>query len=180
VSTLPLLDDRPGDNDDYRRPDETTYAFLDRVSGPDFAAPREMLNAWFERWPTDDREQLRTRLKGKKPSDFDGAFWELYLHEVHYRLGFTIMREPEMGGVTTRPDFLMEREDGVFYLEATVVGPSDREVADHRRESMVIDLINAAYHADFSVRVQSVAVGPQQPAKRRVIAAVENWLHALD
>jgi hypothetical protein len=54
-----------------------------------------MLNGWFERWPVDDRERLRTRLTAKQPSDFDGEFWELYLHEVHYRLGFDITREPK-------------------------------------------------------------------------------------
>jgi hypothetical protein len=180
VSTLPLFDDRRRDDDDYRHPGETTYTFLDRVSRPDLAAPREMLNAWFERWPADDREQLRARLMGKKPSDFDGAFWELYLHEVHSRLGFTITREPEVSGVTTRPDFLMDRDDGAFYLEATVVGPSGREVADRRGEDTVIDLINAAYDPDFSLRVHRVAIGPQQPAKRRIVAAVEKWLRTLD
>jgi len=81
-----------------------------------------MLNAWFERYPADDRDRLRTRLMGKQPSDFDGAFWELCLHEAHYRLGFTITIEPEIPGVTTRPDFLMERDDGAFYRCRTAVG----------------------------------------------------------
>ncbi len=177
---LPLFDDRQRDDDAYRRPQETTYTFLDRISRPDLTAPREMLNGWFERWPADDREQLRSRLMAKQPSDFDGAFWELYLHEVHHRLGFTITREPAMAGVRTRPDFLMERDDGAFYLEATIVGPSAREVADRRAEDAVIDLINAAYHPDFSIRVHNVAVGPQQVAKRKVVAAVERWLGTLD
>ena len=156
------------------------YAFLDRVSGPELAAPREMLNAWFERWPADDREQLRARLMGKQPSDFDGAFWELYLHEAHGRLDFTITREPKMAGVTKRPDFLMERDDGAFYLEATIVGPSAREIADRQREQAVIAIMNEAYHPDFSIRLRSFAAGPQQAAKRKIVAAVEKWLETLD
>jgi hypothetical protein len=180
VSTVPLFDDRLRNDADYRRPDETTYTFLDRVSRPDLAAPREMLNPWFDRWPADDREQLRARLMGKQPSDFDGAFWELYLHEVHSRLGFTITREPEMAGLPTRPDFLMERDDGAFYLEATVVGRSAREIADQRRVDAVIAIMNEAYHPDFSVRLDSFASGPQQAAKRKIVAAVERWLGTLD
>jgi hypothetical protein len=176
----PLFDDRERDDNDYARAHETTYAFLDRVSRPDFAAPRAMLNAWFARWPSDDREQLRARLMGKQPSDFDGAFWELYLHEVHLRLGFRITREPELPGVTTRPDFLMERDDGAFYLEATVVGPSTREAANRRREQAIFEIVNEAYHPDFSIRLRGVAPGPQQVARRKIVAAVERWLATLD
>jgi hypothetical protein len=117
---------------------------------------------------------------GKQPSDFDGAFWELYLHEVHHRLGFTVTREPEMAGVTRRPDFLIERDDGAFYLEATVVGPSAREIADQRREDAVIAIMNEAYHPDFAIRLRSFAAGPQQAAKRKIVAAVEKWLGTLD
>jgi hypothetical protein len=180
VGALPLFDDHQRDDEDYRRPNETTYAFLDRVSRPEFAGPRGMLNAWFDRWPADHREQLRARLMGKQPSDFDGAFWELYLHEIHARLGFTITIEPEIPDVPTRPDFLMEREDGTSYLEATIVGPSAREVADQRREAEIIAIMNEAYHPDFSVRLQSFAVAPQQVAKSKVIAKVGKWLATLD
>jgi hypothetical protein len=31
-----------------------------------------------------------------------------------YRLGFTVTREPRIPGISTRPDFLMERNDGAF------------------------------------------------------------------
>jgi hypothetical protein len=178
--SVPLFDGRRRDDDAYRRPNETTYAFLDRVSRPEMAAPREMLNTWFERYPADHREKLRSRLLGKQPSDFDGAFWELYLHEVHCRLGFTITIEPAMPGVTTRPDFLMERDGGAFYVEATVVGRSAREVADQRRETDIVAIVNDAYHPDFSVRVRGFAPGPQQVAKRKIIAAVDRWMAKLD
>jgi hypothetical protein len=177
---IPLFDDRRRDDDGYRRSGETTYAFLDRVSRPEMAAPRKMLSAWFERYPVDHREALRSRLTGRQPSDFDGAFWELYLHEVHYRLGFAMTIEPAMSGVTTKPDFLMERDDSAFYLEATVVGRSAREVAERRRETDIIAIVSDAYHPDFSVRVRGFAPGAGQVARRKVIAAVERWLATLD
>jgi hypothetical protein len=137
VTTAPLFDDRPRDDDGFKRPGETTYAFLDRVSRPELAASRDMLSPWFERYPAANRDRLRRRLMGKQPSDFDGASSELYLHEIHARLGFTITIEPEMPDVSTRPNFLMERDDGEFYLEATIVGPSGREVADGRGEDAI-------------------------------------------
>jgi hypothetical protein len=180
VSTLPLFDSRHRDDAAYKRAEETTYAFLDRVSQPELAAPREFLTAWFERWRADDREELRARLMSKDPAGFDGAFWELYLHEVLTRLGFSIRRDPEIPGFSTRPDFLMQRDGAAFYLEATVVGMPASVVARRRREQHVIGLINEAYHPDFSLRLRGLAVGPQQPPRRMIVESVEKWLHTLD
>jgi hypothetical protein len=180
VNSEPLFDSRERDDDAYKRARETMYAFLDRVCGPELAAPREVLNAWFERWPADDREGLRTRLMSKDRANFDGGFWELYLHEVHWRLGFEITREPEVPGRRTRPDFLIERADGAFYLEATVIGQPASVVARRRREEHVIEQINHAYHPDFGLRLQGLSVGPEQPSRRAVVAAVERWLGTLD
>jgi hypothetical protein len=149
MRSRPLFNPGQRDDDAYKRAGETMHAFLDRVRRPELAAPREVLNAWFERWPTDGREELRARLTSKSPANFDSAFWELYLHEIHLRLGFEIAREPEVPGRRTRPDFLMERADGAFYLEATVVGQPASVVAMRRREEHVIEQINHAYHPDL-------------------------------
>src|SRR4051812_46054048 len=54
VTSAPLFDDRERDDPAYIRPDESTYAFLDRVSGPEMAAPRDILNDWLGRWPLAD------------------------------------------------------------------------------------------------------------------------------
>jgi hypothetical protein len=181
VSTAPLFGSRQRGDAARKRAAETTYAFLDRVSRPEFAAPRVLLNAWFDRWPAgDDREELRRRLMSKDAQNFDGAFWELYLHEVHRRLGFAIEREPRLAGRSTRPDFLMERDDGAFYLEATVVALPASVIAKRRRERLVIDAINDAYHPDFGIRLQGLAIGPRQPPRRLIIAAVEKWLGTLE
>ena len=59
MDSRPLFDARVRDDPEYRRAHETTYAFLDRVSRPELAAPRGVLNDWFENWPSDHREELR-------------------------------------------------------------------------------------------------------------------------
>src|SRR3954451_23815943 len=41
-------------------------------------------------------------------------------------------------------------------------------------------MINHAYNPEFSLRLQGVAVGPRQPAKHKIVAAIENWLRSLD
>jgi hypothetical protein len=81
---------------------ESTYKFLDRVDGPVFARVRETLNAWFDRFAKRQVQaavaDLRGRLRAKRPLQFDAAFWELYLHELHARLGYQGY-EAELHGV---------------------------------------------------------------------------------
>jgi len=177
---MSLFDDRVREDAAYKRTAETMYEFLDRVSIPELAFPRSMLDTWFERWPADDREALRSRLMAKDRANFNGAFWELYLHELHARLGFTIERDPDLPGLRTHPDFLLRRGDTAFYMEATVVGVADQVAARRRREDLVVDAINGAYHPDFALRLYRIGLGSQQPPRRAIIDAVEDWMSTLD
>jgi hypothetical protein len=180
VVSAPLFDGRERDDVAFKRASETTYAFLDRIARPDLARPRDTLNAWFSRWPEDDRDELRARFMAKDPASFTGALWELYLHEVHLRLGFSIERDPVVKDRRTRPDFLMTRGDNRFYLEATVAGLPTATRSARQRENEVIEMINNASSPDFRVRVRGVSVGPTTPPRRKVVAVVERWLATLD
>jgi hypothetical protein len=91
-----------------KRAAESTYKFLDSVDDPVFEPVRATLNAWFEhfaqRQDTAAATDVRARLNAKQPLQFYAAFWELYLHELHSRLGFDVLAHPP-GPQTTRPDF---------------------------------------------------------------------------
>ncbi len=175
-----LFDDRERTDTTYMRTDETLFEFIDRTARPELAFVREPLNDWFGRWPVDDQDALRSRLMAKDQTNFMGAFWELYLHEVHLRLGFGVERDPSLPGVGTHPDFLMTRGEISFYLEATVVGVADVVAARRRREEIVIESINEAYHPDFSVRLSRVSVSNDLPQRKAVVSAIEGWMATLD
>lgn len=175
-----LFEDRHRDDDRYLQPGETSIDLLDRTSRPELAWPRSYLNDWFENWPADGRNELRSRLRAKDQANVVGAFWELYLHEAHRRLGFAIVREPELTGRANPPDFLMEKDDVSFYLEATVFGPSDAAVARQKREDLVTQAVQAAYHPDFLIRLKAVIPGTSQASSAAITEAVERWLATLD
>jgi hypothetical protein len=176
----PLFDSRVRSDVAYKKAYETTYDFLDRIARPELAAPRTFLNEWFEHWPEDDREELRSRLVSKDLSNFDGAFWELYLHEVHRRLGFEVERDPKVEGTNKVPDFRMSGPLGTFYLEATVSGDASETKVRQRGEAHVADLINEAFNPDFQLRLEGVAMGENQPPRDAVVRAVEGWMATLD
>ncbi len=175
-----LLFPGPQTSDAPKRADETMWAFINRASRPEMAAPRPVLEAWFAHWPADHHGDLRGRLEAKDDRQFRGAFWELYLHELHRRLGFQCERDPEVPATTRRPDFLMNSPKGSFYLEATVVGYASTEAAARKRQELVLDMIEAAYHPDFALRVHQLAQGDAQPSQREVVGAIEQWLGSLD
>jgi hypothetical protein len=54
------------------------------------------MNDWFTRWPVDAKADLRGRFQDDNPHQSIGAFWELYLHELHLRLGFQLERDPDV------------------------------------------------------------------------------------
>jgi len=178
-----LLFPGPQTDDAVKLADERLYQFLNRVSRPEMAAPREVLEEWFSHWPADDRNDLRGRLEAKDAGQFAGAFWELYLHELHRRLGFRCERDPVLADTTRHPDFLVsspDSPDSSFYLEATVVDYASEDASRRKREELVLDMIEAAYHPDFSIRVHQLTVGETQPKRRQVVSAVEQWLAAFD
>ncbi len=76
---------------------------------------------------------------------FEGAFFELYLHALFRRLGYQIEVHPEAGGSGKRPDFRMTSQNGEsFFCEGASVGQSRRTRAQQSR-------INDAYNAMQSI-----------------------------
>jgi hypothetical protein len=178
----PLFQDKPRDDPEKKRDAEWTYKFLDRVDDPVFGRVRATLNAWFDRFAKRQDQgavaDLRGRLRAKRALQFDSAFWELYLHEVHARLGFEIVVHPP-GPRSTRPDFLVLRGEERFYLEAVVPVPTGGSPSADPGARTVIEYVDAAYDADFFVAVR-FATGGAAPRRRAVVTEVEGWLGSLE
>lgn len=118
-------------------------------------------------------------MRAKQPLQFESAFWELYLHELHLRLGFDIEVHPP-GPRTTHPDFLVNRGSERFYLEAVVPVPSEGGLDQPAGAATVTEYLDAAYNPDFFLAVRFIAGGGAVPRRRAVAAEVERWLGELD
>jgi hypothetical protein len=94
------MDPRPA------RAGETTLQFLKRVDDPVFERVRNVFNAWIHRFAdlqaTEATNDPLGRFRSKQDLQFYAAFWELYLHEVHVRLGFEVEVHPESSRSTRR------------------------------------------------------------------------------
>ena len=120
------------------------------------------------------------KFRDKDERNVASAFWELFLHELHRRLGFEITVHPSVPGTTRRPDFRFANAEHAFYLEAAVVAHSDKEMASRQLEAIVLDIINQAHSPDFSLSVDWKRVGRTMHRRQEVVGKVEAWLATLD
>ena len=175
-----LFDDLERVDLDHGKRTESPFSFLNRSARPEVAAVRSLLEEWFERFPEKGRAQVRGDFRASDPRQHLGAFWELYVHEVHRCLGYEMERDPAVPGSTRRVDFLARRGASAFYLEATVVTLSNQEMAAQNRWNALLDLIDDVSDPDFSVSVHVKVAGMDTPAKKEVVRPIEEWLASLD
>jgi hypothetical protein len=171
------------DTRELRSP-ETHYAFYNRAAGSFWDDVREVLESWFAHLPVASQKNIASRLRDKDRRKFDGAFWELYLHELFLRLGYAVQHEPNLpreGTSALTPDFLLEHGAERLYVEALVVTDSDSDDSEERRRNDLVDAINRRVSSkglliSFDIR----RAGPANPPIAKIAQSLEAWLDALD
>ena len=135
-------------------PGESTFSFLNRSAQPEIARIRKLLESWFEKVDLNSRNDLRGRFRSKDDQYHEGAFFELFLHELLTRLGFALDIHPNIKGASSHPDFLASHPDGRrFYLEATVIGDGSGPFTRSPNEQNVIDKLNTLTSSYFRIGV---------------------------
>lgn len=81
-STLERTDEEPS------RHAESTFQFLNRCKSAAVDKVRNEIERWCSRYPAADRDELESRLR----DDFQSPFFELLLHELFTRQGFSVNR----------------------------------------------------------------------------------------
>lgn len=122
---------------------ETDYAYLNRSARAEAQKIRSLLEDWFSRYPNEPMAQNKF-LKRFKGVGHDKAFFELYVHEILLKQGFTCQQvEPEIPGRPTHPDFLMSEEGQDFYVEATVPDLLKEKALHEMLKKEFVDKLNA-------------------------------------
>ena len=159
-----LFDAKPRNYTKPARRAESTYSFLDRTSLPEFERVRDMLTRWVARLPEAQQRTIVTRLRHKGRGSqryeiqFNGAFFELFLHEFLQGTDGEVMVEPIFDGLT--PDFQVKEElaDGsqlTYVVEATDIDlarGTDLERAWNELE--VLDALDEICSPDFRLFIQ--------------------------
>lgn len=159
---------------------EDSFTFLNRAAGVVWARIRATLDGWYAAYPDADGD-LRERFRSRRPDQHFAAWWELYLHALLTSLGFTLTVHPVVPDTDGHPDFLAERGDTSFYVEAVTV--SSGIVAPNRRgalEAAVLDVLDTVDASQFMVGVNFERVGRSTPKTAAIKQPVEAWIATLD
>ena len=147
-----LFDDLGQRNSTYSG-SESRFQSLNRDGGPDAMKIRDRLESWFDEYPSDHQLDLRNRFRSDDDNNHEGAFFELFLHELLTRMGLALEVHPQIDGMGTKPDFLASHGDLRFYLEATMVGQRSGPFTRSRNEQDVIDKLKQLTSPNFNIGV---------------------------
>ena len=174
---------------DYTKPSlnaETTYSFYDRSSLEEFARLRQMMQRWVERLPSHKQKDIVKRMRhegrGSPVEDqrFDGAFFELFLHEFLNGTGGSTVAEPKIGNLA--PDFGVTetRADGTkinYVVEATDINVTrGTELDSSWNERHALDILNEIESPDYYLWVESEGALVTTPPKRELKKPFEELL----
>ncbi len=108
---------------------------------------------WFDKYPLKHQKDIRKRFRSDDDQHHGGAFFELFLHDLLTRLGFSLKIHPEITGASNTPDFLVCHGDQNFYLEATVTGQKSGPFTRNRNERDVINKLNTLTSMEFRIGI---------------------------
>jgi len=174
--------------DDARRSDplparhgESSFAFLNRITGAYWDHPRDLIQSWADRLPSPtEYADLRGRLRSGDDHAFNSAFLELFLHEMFIAAGYAVTLHPRVAGTSRKPDFLVQRDDTAIYVEAIVPGPSVAARAAANRRRTLFDTVNGVGDPNFMLWLEELKEGDAPPAGAALRRDLRRWLASLD
>jgi hypothetical protein len=160
---------------------ESTFSFLNRIAGEYWDQVRALMQDWADRIPIlEEYNEIRKRFRAANNSEFNSTFLELYLHECLIRAGYAVRIHPDIPGTTRHPDFMAERGDVRFYLEAISPGIGDAARGKAARTAQFYDAVNAIPCENFFIWVTELDTGTESPPVKKLRRALNAWLASLD
>jgi hypothetical protein len=156
------------------------FRFLDRVSGSYWDQVRDLIEDWFSRLDAEAQADVRGRLRSKDDRQFNGAFFELYLHECLLRMGYSVTCHPELEETSRRPDFLAEKDGRTIYVEARSASSSEVAVGKSARVNAVYESLDKLDSPNFFLWIDVAKQGDEPLRARPLRARLEKWLARLN
>lgn len=130
------------------KPRETTFDWLQRCNRQDVLTRRQWIEGWFGELPCSKQDGIKSRLK-KDFNQFQEALFEMQVHSILRRMGYSVEIEPDFPGTNNKIDFLAKdvRTDEPFYIEATVSGLGKSYLDESPNEHDVVEKVRQAFPA---------------------------------
>lgn len=162
------------------RHSESTFQFLDRCKSVAVEKIRTEIERWLTNYPAARRDELVIRFR----DDFKSPFFELLLHQLFIRQGFSVTINPDIGTRGRHPDFAIGMPDTTerVMLEATLCLDDLEADSTSPRMAPVYDAINSIDCPFCTLLISEVTFKSPgaQPSSRRIKSFLERELGKLD
>ncbi len=161
---------------------EQHYSYLNRSGRNNCFKIRETLDKWFNNYPNKHKYDLKSHFQSDDNTKFISSFFELYLHELFYRMEYKIVVHPEIKNTKKKPDFLLITPDGAkVYVEATTATKKLEEGKNHRKFlDRIYDKIETIKNPHFDLYTEEVGFLEKQPSEGKIKKEVKSWLELLN
>jgi len=160
---------------------EPMFDYLNRCARLECKRIRNLLEQWFRNFPSESQDELRARFRSKDDRQHLAAFFELYLHELLSKSGFSVEIHPPVSNKATHPDFkILKDGKPLFYLEATLATLSDEETSAKAIENQVYDTLNRMKSPNFFIGVKVRGTPTTSPPGAKMRRFLERELSNLD
>lgn len=170
-----LFDDKERNTLRYSKHREKPYSFYDETAMPQFVTVREMLNEWFSRYPASHMHSLKRDFQ----SQFDAAFFELFIHELFIQQGFVLTPHPDVPNSSKNPDFLAQKGGCEIYLEAKVAtDKSNEERTLENKRNAIYDELQQLKSPDYWIDIRAMVFKSNNQAKlSKIKVVIQKWLN---
>ena len=176
-----IFDEKERSDPQPRRNNETTFSFLNRIQGPFWEQPRQLVQNWADRLAEDaEYRDVRARLRADDDYSFNSAFLELYLHESFIAAGYDVTVHPSVAGTSRRPDFMIRRGDVTIYVEAIAPAPSDAQRRAAARVRELLHTVDTVDDPNFWLGTEELIEGSTPPSGSRLRSELRQWLSGLN
>ena len=133
----------------------SAFVVVNLDGSPEKQDLRDKLESWFQKFPTDGQNDLRARFRSGSHEDHEGAFFELFLHELMINLGLKVEQvHPTLSDSCNHPDFMVCDGSKCFYLEAATTGSKDGPFTLKKIEQEALEELEKLTSSDFNLLIE--------------------------
>lgn len=179
---MKLFNDGVRTYEGYREPQESIYAFLNRSARQEYAATRDLLERWFQDYPSAYHLDLCKRICSKLDRDHLGAFFELYGDALLRHQEFVSKPQQVVDKMKGNPiDFLVQSTDTpLFYLEATVAMDVETAPVSQRILMELWQRLDTLQEPNFRIKLYVEQESTRKLPVKHICSDIHDWLQKLD
>lgn len=157
---------------------ENAFYYYNDTGRTDVIPVREIMENWFEIYPDNEKDEMRSRLI----SDFGPAFYELALYSYFKNLGYSITIHPSVPNSSKHPDFLVRKDEVELYVEIKEIQlESDVERLKKKRLNTLTDSMNLIDNTNFMICIEKIRFkSGNQPSGKKIIKHFDNLIKPFD